>query len=333
MVNLAQYNTLRVPAKAKDLMLLKFPKDLKKLRVDEQYMFLGLGANVLFVHDFPGTIIRVDLKGRQVISQTDDEVIIEAAAGENWHELVMWTVENNWSGMENMALIPGTVGAAVVGNIACYGQNQEDVFLNAQVTNLKSQKGEQYNISDCQFKYRESIFKTKPELLVTSVQYKLSKKPLANTTYHSRFESLNITNPTPLNIANAVIELRQKKLPSIDKVGTAGSFFKNPIVSREKYSEISAQVKELQWYPTDKLQYPKDAPLPDLVKIPAARLLDELGWKSKVIGRVSTYERQALAIINLGGATGQEIFDYAEMMREDIKKNFEIELEYEVRVI
>ena len=144
---------------------------------------------------------------------------------------------------------------------------------------------------------------------------------------------MNITNPTPLNIANAVIELRQKKLPSIDKVGTAGSFFKNPIVSREKYSEISAQVKELQWYPTDKLQYPKDAPLPDLVKIPAARLLDELGWKSKVIGRVSTYERQALAIINLGGATGQEIFDYAEKMREDIKKNFEIELEYEVRII
>lgn len=331
MVNLAQYNTLRVPAKANGLLELNAISQLKN--IPDNYMFLGLGANVLFVHDFDGTIIKVNLKGRKIVSQTDDEVIIEAAAGENWHELVMWTVENNWSGLENMAFIPGTVGAAVVGNIAAYGQNQEDVFLNAQVTNLKSQKNEKYNKNNCEFKYRESVFKIKPELLVTSVQYKLSKKPLANITYHSRFESLNITNPTPLNIANAVIELRQKKLPSVDKVGTAGSFFKNPIVTKAHYSLLNTQVKELQWYPVDKLQYPKDAPLPDLVKIPAGRLLDELGWKSKVVGRVSTYERQALAIVNLGGATGQEIFDYAEMMREDIKKNFDIVLEYEVRII
>lgn len=331
MIDLTSFNTLRVPAKANGLLELNAISQLKSIQ--DNYMFLGMGANVLFVHDFPGTIIRVDLKGRKVITQDDDSVIIEAAAGENWHELVMWTVENNWSGLENLAFVPGTVGAAVVGNIACYGQNQEEVFNRCQILDLRSQKTEEFVNSDCQFKYRESVFKIKPELLITSVQYKLSKKPLANTTYHSRFESLNITNPTPLNIANAVIELRQKKLPSVDKVGTAGSFFKNPIVTREKYKSLSAQVKELQWYPVDKLQYPKDTPLPDLVKIPAARLLDELGWKSRVIGRVSTYERQALAIINLGGATGQEIFDYAEKMRDDIKKNFEIELEYEVRII
>lgn len=331
MVDLTNFNTLRVPAKAKDLIELTNVEQLKN--ISGEILFLGHGANVLFTKDFDGTVVHINLKGKKIISENSNEVVVEVAAGENWHELVMWTVGNNWSGLENLAFVPGTVGAAVVGNIACYGQNQEDIFLNAQVTNLKSQKNEKYNKNDCEFRYRESVFKTKPELLITSVQYKLSKKPLANTTYHSRFESLNIANPTPLNIANAVIALRQKKLPSIDEVGTAGSFFKNPIVSREKYEKISAQVKELQWYPVDKLQYPKDSPLPDMVKIPAGRLLDELGWKNKVIGHVSTYKNQALAIINLGGATGQEIFDYAESMRADVKKNFGIELEYEVRII
>lgn len=331
MIDLTNFNTLKVPAKAHNLIELTDVEQLKN--ISGKILFLGQGANVLFTKDFDGTIVHVNLKGKKVISQNDDEVTIEAAAGENWHELVMWTAENNWSGLENLAFVPGTVGAAVVGNIACYGQNQEDVFFRCQVLDLKSQSIKEFDKSDCKFKYRESIFKTKPELLVTSVQYKLSKKPLANTTYHSRFESLNIANPTPLNIANAVIALRQKKLPSIDEVGTAGSFFKNPIVSREKYEKISAQVKELQWYPVDKLQYPKDSPLPDMVKIPAGRLLDELGWKNKTIGRVSTYKNQALAIINLGGATGKEIFDYAEMMRSDVKKNFDIDLEYEVRII
>ncbi len=331
MIDLTLFNTLRVPAKAKDFLLLDDVSQIKN--ITEPFMFLGLGANILFKNDFPGTVVQVNLKGRKVISENDDEVTIEVAAGENWHELVMWTVENNWSGMENMALIPGSVGAAVVGNIAAYGQNQEDIFINVQTTSLKSQKTEIFNKQECEFRYRESIFKLNPTLLVTSVTYKLSKKPLSNTSYHSRFESLENTNPTPRDIASAVIQLREKKLPSIDRVGTAGSFFKNPIVNRGKFSKISAQVKELQWYPIDKLQYPKDAAIPDLVKIPAGRLLDELGWKGKIIGQVSTFEKQALAIINLGGATGQEIFDYAEMMREDIRKRFEIELEYEVRVV
>ncbi len=338
MVDLTSYNTLRVPAKAKDLMLLKSLKDLKKLRVDEQYMFLGAGANVLFVHDFDGTIIRVNLKGRKVISQDDDEVIIEVAAGENWHELVMWTVENNWSGLENMALVPGTVGAAVVGNIAAYGQNQGDLVQSVEIYDLQTSKTEILSHDQCKFVYRNSDLK---KYLVTKVVYKLSRTAQFSTDYHSRYDYESLSGElkriavlpyTPKDIAQAIINIRRIKLPDWTKIGTAGSFFKNPFVTREKYSKLSAQIKELQAYPTEKMLYPTKVDS-DLVKIPVGRLLDELGWRGKKIGNVSTFDKHALVLINLGGATGQEIFDYAEMMREDIKKNFEIELEYEVRVI
>ncbi|MBI5358697.1 UDP-N-acetylmuramate dehydrogenase [Candidatus Amesbacteria bacterium] len=278
MVDLTSYNTLRVPAKAHDFKILRSLKDLKELRVDEPYMFLCLGANVLFVHDFPGTIIQVNLKGKKVISENNEEVIIEVAAGENWHELVMWTVENNWSGMENMALIPGTAGAAVVGNIAAYGQNQGDLVQSVEVYDLQQNSFEIFTHDQCKFVYRNSALK---KYLITKVIYKVSKTAQFSTDYHSRYESLE---------------------------------------------------KELQAYPTEKMLYP-DKVEADLVKIPAGRLLDELGWRGKTIGQVSTFEKHALAIINLGGATGQEIFDYAEAMRADIRKNFDIELEYEVRII
>ncbi|MDP1743547.1 MAG: UDP-N-acetylmuramate dehydrogenase [Candidatus Amesbacteria bacterium] len=334
MVNLTSFNTLRVPAKANNLLELNNVSQLKN--ISEPFMFLGLGANVLFVHDFPGTIIQVNLKGRKVISQDDDEVIIEVAAGENWHELVMWTVENNWSGMENMALIPGTVGAAVVGNIAAYGQNQGDLVQSVEVYDLQKNTSEIFTHDQCKFVYRNSDLK---KYLITKVIYKLSKTAQFSTSYHSRYESLEkelskFAKPpyTIQDVAQAVINTRMIKMPDWTKIGTAGSFFKNPFVTREKYSMLSAQVKELQAYPTEKMLYPTEVDS-DLVKIPAGRLLDELGWRNKTIGRVSTFEKHALVIINLGGATGQEIFDYTQAMREDIRKNFEIELEYEVRII
>lgn len=334
MVNLAQYNTLRVPAKANGLLELNAISQLKN--IPDNYMFLGLGANVLFVHDFDGTIIKVNLKGRKVVSQTDDEVIIEAAAGENWHELVTWTVENNWSGLENMALIPGTVGAAVVGNIAAYGQNQGDLVQSVEIYDLQTGKTEILSHNQCKFVYRNSDLK---KYLVTKVVYKLSKTAQFSTDYHSRYESLKselvkfATPPyTIRDVTQAIINIRKFKLPDWTKIGTAGSFFKNPFVTRERYSKLSAQIKELQAYPTEKMLYPTEVDS-DQVKIPVGRLLDELGWRGKKIGNVSTFDKHALVLINLGGATGQEIFDYAEMMREDIKKNFDIVLEYEVRII
>lgn len=336
MVDLTHLNTLRVPAKAEDLRVIREIGEIREIGKDEPHLFLGHGANILFVHDFPGTVYKIDLTGMKVINETDETVTIEAMAGQDWHELVMWTVKNNWSGLENMAYIPGTVGAAATGNIAAYGQNQGDLVKSVEIYDLQTGKTEILPHNQCRFVYRNSDLK---KYLVTKVVYELSKTAQFSTDYHSRYESLKdelIKFSTPpyriQDVAQAVINIRKIKMPDWTQVGTAGSFFKNPFVTSEKYSMLSAQIKELQAYPTEKMLYP-DKVEADLVKIPAGRLLDELGWKNKKIGNVSTFGKHALVIINLGGATGQEIYDYAEKMREDIKKNFDIVLEYEVRII
>lgn len=300
MIDLTPYNTLRVPAKARDLRVIREVGEIREIKVNEPYMFLGDGANVLFVHDFPGTIIRVDLKGRKVVSENDNEIIIEAFAGENWHEFVTWTVEHNWSGIENLALIPGTVGAAAVGNIGAYRQEVRNTIVK-----VITDKGE-FDNSQCQFEYRESFFKHHREYLITAVQFKLKK------------------NSTPKEAYEETIKIRTQKLPDWTKIPTAGSFFKNPIITNAQCSMLNAQIKDLQTYPTQN---------PDMIKVPAGRLLDELGWKGKKIGHVSTHNKSALVIINLGGATGQEIFDYSEKMRADVLKNFDIDLEYEVIIV
>lgn len=345
MTDLTPYNTLHVSARAHAILELKSLKQLKSLKLPTPHLLLGQGANILFTTDYPGTILKVELSGRQVTSETDQEVIIEVAAGEDWHNLVMWTAQHTWSGMENMALIPGTVGAAVVGNIAAYGQNQGDIVDHVEAVDLGTGKLHSLSHADCGFAYRTSNFKTKyHNFLVTRAWYKLSKTPIYDTAYHSRFESLagelaTLGKQAPyssLDIAEAVTSLRRRKQPDWTKVGTAGSFFKNPFVTQAKFTQLQSIVPELQAYPTEKMLYPSQDDLSlqtDLVKIPAGRLLDHLGWKGKTIGRVSTHPTHALSVINLGGATGQEIYDYAEMMRTDIQKNFAINLEYEIVII
>ena len=338
MVSLLPYNTLRVPAKAHDFKLLKSLKELKKLRLVGPHLFLGGGANILFVHDFAGTIIHVGLKGKKIISENKDEITIEVAAGENWHDIVMWTVQNSWYGMENMALIPGTVGAAAIGNIAAYGQNQGDLVQSVEIYDLQTGKSEILSHDQCKFVYRNSDLK---KYLITKVIYKLSKTAQFSTNYHSRYDYESLSGElnriavlpyTPKDIAQAVINIRKIKLPDWTKIGTAGSFFKNPFVTRKKYSVLSAQITELQAYPTEKMLYP-DKIEADLVKIPAGRLLDELGWRNKRIGNVGTFEKHALVIVNYGGATGAEIYEFAESMRADVKNNFDIDLEYEVVIV
>lgn len=338
MVDITNLNTLRVPASADELVEINTLEDIKQLDLTKNFMFLGTGANVLFTKDFPGTIVKINLQGKKIISENKDEITIEVAAGENWHDIVMWTVENNWSGLENMALIPGTVGAAIVGNIAAYGQNQGDLVQSVEIYDLQTGKSEILSHDQCQFVYRNSDLK---KYLVTKVVYKLSKTAQFSTDYHSRYDYESLSGElnriavlpyTPKDIAQAVINIRKIKLPDWTKIGTAGSFFKNPFVTRKKYSVLSAQITELQAYPTEKMLYP-DKIEADLVKIPAGRLLDELGWRNKRIGNVGTFEKHALVIVNYGGATGAEIYEFAESMRADVKNNFDIDLEYEVVIV
>ncbi|KKU93705.1 UDP-N-acetylenolpyruvoylglucosamine reductase [Candidatus Amesbacteria bacterium RIFCSPLOWO2_02_FULL_48_11] len=339
-VDLSSYNTLRISAKASNLIEINTADDINKLP-PENVFFLGSGANILFTKDFPGTIAKIKLSGIKVLKETNTDVLIEVAAGENWHDFVTWAVDHNLSGIENMALIPGTVGAAAIGNIAAYGGNQEDIFASLQATNIKTQKNQEFSKTDMQFGYRNSFLRQHPDYLVTSVTYRLSKTAHLNTSYHatrhaSLLSTLNQINTPPFTIRHvfdAVVKIRSEKLPDPKLVGTAGSFFKNPVVSKEKFHQLKQQIPDLLAYPTEKLSYIDPEEQSEYVKVSIGRALDELGWRGKRIGNVGTFPQHALVIVTYPGATGQEVYQFAEMMRANVKKNFDINLEYEVVII
>lgn len=339
-VSLKPYNSLQVEARAKRFVEITSSTQLKDLG-DLPTLFLGQGCNTLFTKDWPGLVIKNNLLGREVMSDTDQEVVVTLGSGQDWHDFVTWCVDHNWSGVENMALIPGTVGAAAVGNIAAYGQNQEDIFVSLDAIDITTGKSTTFTKAECAFRYRDSFFKSHPNFFITAVTYKLSKVVNLELSYHAtRHMSLLPTlqeiaqEPyTIKDIYHAIIKMRTDKLPDMAKVGTAGSFFKNPTITKEKFAELQTKIPDLLAYPVDKLTYTTPAQQDSWVKVSIARALDELGWKGKQVGRVATSPNQALYVINLGGATGQEIFEYAEAMRADILKNFAIDLEYEVRII
>ncbi len=320
-VNLLPFNTFQVSSLAESFLQINNLSDVGILSDFDNPLYLGQGANVLFVSPvIKRPVVKNNLKGIKVLNENGEEVLIEAAAGEDWHEFVMSSVSNGWSGVENLAYIPGTVGAAAVGNIGAYGQTISNVVVEVK-TLYKS-----YLNPECQFDYRESIFKNNSDF-VTSVVFKLSKTAKFATDYESRYESLKNYLPngtlTPKIIAEAIIKIRTDKLPDWKKIGTAGSFFKNPVISQEKFILLQKEIKELQSYPAKS----------DLVKVPAGRLFDELGWKGKRVGKVATYEKHALTVINLGGATGQEILDYTQQMQVSVKRAYDIDLEPEVKII
>lgn len=331
-MDLKPYNTFGVSVQAPNFSIVRTESEIPKT---SDFLVLGEGANVLFTKDVDKPVVKNELKGLKKI----DDVTFEVASGENWSDLVGWAVEQNLSGIENLALIPGTVGAAAVGNIAAYGQNVGEVVLSVKGFHLSSlSRLSVLSNKECDFSYRNSSLK---DFFVTAVIIKLSKTAHFDTTYHSRYESLKSELPeppyNPKMIAEAIIRLRTKKLPDWHKMGTAGSFFKNPFVSKEKFEGLKKTMTDLQTYPVNKMLYPhSDDPVfkkTDLVKIPAGRLLDELGWKGKRIGNVGTFEKHALVVVNYGGATGLEILDFSQKMQEDIKKNFAIDLEPEVKII
>mgnify|MGYP001584430187 FL=1 len=342
MTNLAPYNTFQVSVFAKDFLELNNISQCHS-GLDPESIIIGLGANILFTKDYDGLVIKNNLKGKKIIKENDKEVLIEVASGENWHEFVMWAVDNNWSGVENLAYIPGTVGAAPVQNIAAYGQTAGET-----IDRVKTSDGLEFTNKECKFYYRDSIFKheLKNKKIITSVVFKLSKIAKGDTHYYGRFsyESLQtyldkVGKPpyTPKQIATAVIEQRTVKMPDWTKVGTAGSFFRNPFVKTYKFDELKKLMPDLQPYPINQMLYPNpDDPvfkMTDMVKIPAGRLFDELGWRGKRIGNVATHEKHALIVINCGGASGQEILEFTQKMQFDVKRTYDIDLEPEVNII
>lgn len=349
MVDLTSYTTLRSPVKAQKLLEL-VSEDQLRHEIDRgtftrPYFILGDGANVLFTKDFPGTVILNRIKSPPQITELGTETVITVGSGFNWHDLVMFSVQRNLSGLENLVLIPGTVGAAVAGNIAAYGQNQEDVFDSATAINLKTGSTESFSKADCRFTYRHSAFKTTyADYLITSATYRLSKTAHLELSYHAarhasllpELQKIASEPYTVADVAQAVINLRTAKLPDWKTIRTAGSFFKNPTVSKTVYLKLKSRLPSLPAYPPEKLLYSDDIDWldhTDQVKIPAGMLLEELGWKGRRIGNVGTSPSHALILIAYPGATGSEIFDFAQKMRADFKTDFGLELEYEVVII
>lgn len=341
--SLKTWNTFQVDVTADYSFVLErqsqLPQIFNAIEQKVEFYMLGDGANILFTKDIHGLVIKNQLKGITLVQETETDVLIKVASGEDWHEFVKYGVNNQWSGVENLAYIPGTVGAAVAQNIAAYGHNIEDSIVRVEGIDLETRDPFQFTREECRFNYRDSLFKSTENhnLFITNVVFKLSKIFRPTVNYFERYlsleEELGKEPQNSLDIFNAVIRLRKKKLPDWTRVGTAGSFFKNPIVTKETYELLQKDIKELQCYPVEKLIYSStDDDSQTFVKIPAARLLDELGWRGKRIGRVGTFEKQALVIINLGDATGQEILEFSEKMKNDIRSHFDIVLEPEVKI-
>ncbi len=329
--SLKSYNTFGIPACARIFAEANMPDDLLSVinifRNDSRpKLILGGGSNILFTRDFEGIVIYPDLKGHELVNQTEENVWIKAYAGENWDQFVAYCVAQNWCGIENLSLIPGNIGACPIQNIGAYGVEVKDVIESVEALDLQTGSIRKFSNAECQFGYRNSIFKheAKNKYIITSVTFKLSKKQVFKINYDLVAEELrNFSEVNIASIRQAIINIRRRKLPDPSQLGNAGSFFKNPLVSLEIYGAIQSEFPNVPSYRVGEL----------LMKIPAAWLIETCGWKGKRIGNVGTYDTQPLVIVNYGGALGNEIFDFAKKIQSSVLNNFGIELEMEVNII
>lgn len=349
--SLKNLNTLKIDVSCDQFMSIENKGDLDDLckikEIQEGRRFvLGQGANVLFTGDFKGTVIQLEFKDISVIKDNPDDVILEVGAGAMWDDVVNFAILRNWGGIENMTLIPGTVGAAVVGNIAAYGQNFSDVCDGIVAFEFGSGKLLKFSKQDCDFQYRDSIFKRdlKDKILITSVFIKLSKNPSINSEYWSKkhgsvgelLEKHFVSPYTIANVADAVKMIRESKFPDMKQFGTAGSFFKNPLVTKAQLDRIRILLPDVQYYPAQGLQYVeniKDAG-DEFVKVGAGDILDNgMGYKGLWIGNVGLYKNHALVLVTNGQATASEVVAFAQKIEKDFYDYCGIRLEREVITI
>ena len=331
--SLKEYNTFGIDVSAQKFCIVKSKEDVQQL-IQKQFMsfrkhlFLGSGSNILLCNDVEGLVIKNEINGIEIVDEDENTVTIKSLSGTIWHDLVLFCVERNFGGIENLSLIPGTVGAAPMQNIGAYGVELKDTFVELEAINLKTAELEIFTKESCQFGYRESIFKkeAKGKYFIYSVTFKLSKQPKANIAYgdiQKILEAKFITNPMIKDVSDAVIEIRQSKLPNPKMLGNAGSFFKNPEVGLEVAENIKKEFPEMPKYD-----------LPNgTVKIPAAWLIEQCGWKGKQVGNTGNHAKQALVIVNYGNATGHEIWQHALAVQKSVKEKFGVLLEPEVNVI
>ncbi|OWR13377.1 UDP-N-acetylmuramate dehydrogenase [Chryseobacterium sp. VAUSW3] len=315
-------------AEVKDVDDLKYAIEFAKINHFE-ILFLGGGSNILFTEDFGGLVIKLNLKGISEEFLNENEVLVTAKAGENWHEFVQFCLSENYGGLENLSLIPGNVGTSPMQNIGAYGTEIKDTFVKCKVLNIQTLEIEEFNKEECGFGYRDSIFKgeVRGKCVILEVTFKLSTKNHQIKTEYgaikNELDKLGIENPTIQDVSRAVISIRQSKLPDPQILGNAGSFFKNPTIPLQQFTEVQNSYPQMPNYPNG-----------EMVKIPAGWLIEQCGWKGKQVGNVASHELQALVIVNkTGNATGKEIYDFSTMIIESVKDKFGIGLEREVNIV
>lgn len=291
---------------------------------DLPLLFLGGGSNMLFVNDFPGLLVQVRLQAKEILGQDDRYAYVRAAAGENWHEFVRWTIEQGFAGLENLSLIPGTVGAAPMQNIGAYGVELKDLFHELQALDWRTGEIRDFSLEECQFGYRDSFFKSvEPgRWLIVSVVLRLPRQPEWKTDYAGVKEQLVGQALTARTISDAIISIRQSKLPDPARIGNAGSFFKNPLISPAQWDELKATFPALPGWPQQ-----------DRVKTSAGWLIDQCGWKGKRNGDAGTYAHHALVLVNHGNASGAQVWQFAQDIIASVQDKFGITLEPEPKVI
>lgn len=290
-------------------------------------LVLGGGSNILFTQNYAGLILFNQILERSVIKETDKEVYLRIGGGENWHAVVLWAVKMGWGGIENLSLIPGSMGAAPIQNIGAYGVEVEQVISRVNAFDMVLGKPVVFAHDECSFGYRDSIFKqaAKGRYFITSVEIKLQKSPQLHIEYgdiKQVLEQKGIQNPGIADVSKAVIEIRQSKLPDPKNLGNCGSFFKNPVVENDLFEAIKSNNPEIRSF----------AAKPGFTKIPAAWLIEKAGWKGFRRGDAGVHEKQALVLVNYGGAKGQEIYQLALDIQGSIKDQFGVQLEMEVNV-
>lgn len=327
-MDLSAHNTLRLPCRAKYMLECRQLGDLRLLQADARrqtlpFYILGGGSNVVLPETLDGPLIRVALRGKTLLREDRDAWYVAAGAGENWHTFVLWALANGYAGLENLALIPGTVGAAPVQNIGAYGVEIKDYLDHVSAYDLQAGTMQIFTAGECAFAYRDSIFKSHypGRFLITEVVFRLPKIPVLHLDYGDiRSELAVLALPaTPQNIAQAVMTIRRRKLPDPDEIGNAGSFFKNPVIPMEKAHAL------LQRFPTMP-HYPQPA---QQSKLAAGWLIEQAGWKGRRLGPVGMYEKQALVLVNHGGATAADVKMLCTAVQRDVEAQFGIRLEPE----
>ena len=331
-VDLRSFNTFGISAIAEKFIEFNSEEDLLYVAdyIDRPPLVLGGGSNILIEKESIPLVLKNNILGIKTLKDSDEYVLIEVGAGVNWHELVLWTVDHNYGGIENLSLIPGNTGAAPIQNIGAYGVELKDVFHSLWFFDFKQKLIKSFQKNECDFGYRSSIFKKelKNKGVITKVILKLSKSGhhVINQSYGAigaRLLSKNISEPNIKDISNAVIEIRESKLPDPSQIGNAGSFFKNPIVSGEVFKQLEMDFPNVAAYPLDD----------GTVKLAAGWLIDQCGWKGKREGDVGTYKNQALVIVNHGNATGKEIIALSKNIQRSVLHKFGVSLEAEVNII